>query len=118
MNPEINKAAREAAEAAFEIAVEGVPEEGADRYWEVLHFHVAKKAKLVGPEDPKSIGMTDQQAKLFERGTMPFGKHEGRRIGVVADEDEGYLHYIVEPDTFKADLVRYLRSDYFRTMGS
>lgn len=115
MGIENNPKTREEAEAAFLLIQETadrLPDDDLQRFWEVVHFHVAKAAGMVALEtDPsqKSLRMTEPQAKAFGQTTMPWGKHKGNRV---ADVELDYLLWIAQrPDEFKEKLQRYLRSD-------
>lgn len=114
MTLETNIEIRKEAEAACLLVIEtadALPEDHRQRFWEVVHFHVANAAGIVPDEDPAdSTRMTESQATAFEEMVMPWGKYQDYRIGDI--EDHEYLCYMAEkPDEFKDQLRRYVRSD-------
>lgn len=83
-----------------------------ERFWVLLGYRATNKAGKIETPRPAQdkFKMTDEQAKLFGKVRVPWGKHLGKRV----DEVElSYWFFIAEkPDDFRDDLKRYLRSDY------
>lgn len=52
--------------------------------------------------------MNEAQSRMFERSKMPWGKYEGREVGIVAEEDFDYLRWAASEDEFRTDLRRYI----------
>lgn len=78
-------------------------------YGDNLTVEVVKEVERA-PRGPRP--MTDDEARAFERRSMPWGKHKGKLISEVPLD---YLDWVLDqPDTFKVDIERYVRSDWVR----
>lgn len=74
-----------------------------------LTVEVVKEVERA-PRGPRP--MTDDEARAFEKRPMPWGKHKGKLISEVPVD---YLQWVLDqPDTFKVDIERYVRSDWVR----
>jgi hypothetical protein len=56
---------------------------------------------------PEVEPMTDAEVRIFEREAIPFGKHEGTRVGCV---DMNYLCRLADPSDFIKRVKRYLKN--------
>jgi len=119
MTVEHNIAARKAAETVFELAVEQsreLPEQSVVAYWCRLLLLVEQvlpsdiRIPRIGPQVPQTPPpMSEDEAKAFEKHSMPWGKYNGTKI---ADVPMDYLLYIDDQkDEFRDRLHRYLASD-------
>ncbi len=107
---ERNKKARECAEATADLVTQeshNLPEEGRERFWEVL----AKELKGHLPDQKRNFNfepMTDREARLFGEEEMKFGKFRGKYIDEVPLD---YLEYLADAQRmFSTKIRRYLES--------
>jgi len=114
MTIDTNIAARKSAETVFELAVEQsreLPEASVVAYWcrlLLLVEQVLPSGMRVEPTSNPSP-MSEDEAKAFEKRSMPWGKYNGTKI---ADVPMDYLLYIDDQkDEFRDRLHRYLASD-------
>lgn len=114
MSIESNIAGRQSAETLCELIVDSITELKAKHGMAAVKaFFAALRNTFAGeltvyrePDLPKP--MTDQEAAAFGKTPFPFGKYKETPVEEV---EFGYLDWIAEqPETFKADLNRYLMS--------
>lgn len=79
-------------------------------FWKQLAQQVVSKTHYQLVDRERYQPFTDAEAKKYEEKIVPFGKYEGERV---RDVDPEYWSYITESD-FNLNLVRYLRSRYYR----
>jgi len=105
-------AARQAAIEILEFAKESLNATMDEhRFWEVLAVEAAVRIdKIVVDDGPSSVPMSHEDAKKFERQTMPYGKHVG---DTVAEADGDYVDFLVNSE-FARGLRRYVASKHFR----
>lgn len=95
----------------LELAGEHTP-----RFWEIVSNELVKlvRAKLPSLVEPipvdKYPAFTEQQARAFERETVPYGKFKGKYVGEVPPD---YLLFLTEGDEFSKQLRRYVKTKTF-----
>lgn len=88
-------------------------EEARKTFWIVLRDEALTHAPLPAPKRPGVEPMTNAQAHEFEKVAIPFGKHQGRTVGDIVDEDPDYLDWLCgQSDHFKDQLNRYMLYAY------
>jgi hypothetical protein len=103
-----NKLDRERAEECIALLEE--ESRGSQRFWECIRDMA--QAKLPRAAEPRAEeGMTELEARRFERHMMPRGEHAGREVGVVPTE---YLCWWAEGDDFTKALRKYIKTPTFR----
>ena len=58
--------------------------------------------------DDKKLADREQWAKSFEKEICPFGKHKGKNIVEIIQDDPEYLDWIIGQPNFAYDMDRYL----------
>lgn len=77
-------------------------------YWRrVADYAESKLPQPQQEHDPRNEPMSDLEASRFREAVMPFGKHEGTRVG---DLPLSYLCNLLDPSPFMRDLRRYVKS--------
>lgn len=115
-----NVTTRKAGEEAIDFLQEGVKtildvikEEDKDfvtkRFWEMIRDAAIKE---IGRDSTDELGikpMVDEEAALFVKKEMPFGKFVGKTVGYVLKKDkEALLKFAYSPHWFQSKLARFL----------
>lgn len=114
MTIEDNIAGRKLAEEWISLAREmesNVPEEQRRPFWRHV-FRAASHAvpEEAAPRNDRPQPMTADEARRFERRSMPFGQHRGKQVGDVPLE---YLIWLDESSrVFQQELHRYLAAEH------
>ncbi len=107
-----NIAGRKLAEEWLQLANEmlaGVPDEQRGPFWAMIGKAATRHAPTPSLPPPSWTPMTDDEARHFERRSMPFGQHRGKQVGDVPLE---YLIWLDESQRqFGAELKRYLANE-------
>lgn len=102
---------RRAAEAALTEAERLAPlmAEGGARFWEIITRQAAARVGL-DVAAPAENRMSDQEARVFEDTPIPFGVHQGMKVGSISP------HYWINTreSDFERDLRRFMKSRRFQ----
>lgn len=102
-----------AANKAFKDAVELIGELGdqPSRFWQLMLAYCQTKLPPEPAAEPELVPFGYEAAIAFEQEFIPFGKHEGCRVG---DLPSGYLIRLTEDTPWMRRLRRYLASSVFQ----
>ncbi len=115
-NVAANIAARQAVEEVFGLAIDETgmlrSKFGSDavaRFWVEFRSLIDETIPDAKPKPDKGTPkpMTDEESRGFGKTPMPWGIHIDTKVDEVPTE---YLEFITEPDEFKENVKRYLRS--------
>lgn len=102
---------RRAAEAALTEIERLAPlmAEGGARFWETIARNAATRVGL-DVSSPSENRMGEQEARAFEDTPIPFGVHQGQRVGSISP------HYWINTreSDFERDLRRFMKSRRFQ----
>ena len=107
-----NIAGRKLAEEWLQLAGEmaaDLSEEERIPFWTAIAKAAGQQVQAPAPPPPAWTPMADDEARRFERRSMPFGQHRGKQVGEVPLE---YLIWLDEGQRqFGAELKRYLGNE-------
>jgi hypothetical protein len=112
-----NMVARETAQQVIELAMDSLVNAtklNPKRYWETIAQYAAEQCDMALTSSACTgacvLEMTDEEARKFEDTKIPFGVHQGERVGSISP------HYWTNTrqSSFERELRRYLRSKRFR----
>lgn len=95
----------------FDEEVAKLPESLKATFWEAARAQVLLRCPMPASTEKAKQPMDDSEAIRFESTPMPWGQFSGIPVGVVHGNNPDYLHWAIQPDEFKVNLIRYLRSE-------